>query len=100
MKKAEKETKVVEKKKVESKKTSLEDKKVTKKDNKKSKTKTEKNKKKENLFKQIKKEMQKVHFPSRKDMVKYSIATIVFVVFFAIYFYAIELVMALIKSLI
>ena len=64
--------------------------------------KKEKNKKekKENLFKQIKKEMSKVHFPSRKDMVKYSIATIVFVVFFALYFYAIELIMAFIKSLI
>jgi len=56
--------------------------------------------KKDNLFKQIKKEMEKVHFPSRSDMVKYSIATIVFILFFAIYFYAIELVMALIKSLI
>lgn len=58
------------------------------------------NKKKDNLFKQIKKEMQKVHFPTKKDMVKYSIATIVFVIFFAIYFYAIELVMAFVKSLI
>ncbi|MBQ8891840.1 MAG: preprotein translocase subunit SecE [Bacilli bacterium] len=68
--------------------------KVTKKDTKKKKV------KKDGLFKEIKKEMQKVHFPNRKDMVKYSIATIVFVVFFAVYFYAIELVMALIKSLI
>ena len=57
-------------------------------------------KKKGNLFKEIKQEMQKVHFPSHNDMVKYSIATIVFIVFFAVYFYAIELIMALIKSLI
>ena len=56
--------------------------------------------KKDNLFKQIQKEMKKVHFPSGKDMVKYSIATIVFVIFFAGYFYLIELVMAFIKSLI
>ena len=62
--------------------------------------KSKETKKKESLFKQIKKEMEKVHFPSKKDMVKYSIATIVFVLFFAIYFYAIELVMAFIKSLI
>ncbi len=61
---------------------------------------SKKKEKKENLFKQIKKEMTKVHFPSKADMVKYSIATIVFVVFFALYFYAIELVMAFIKSLI
>ena len=59
-----------------------------------------KKEKKESLIKQIKKEMSKVHFPSRKDMVKYSIATIVFVIFFAGYFYLIELVMAFIKSLI
>ena len=59
-----------------------------------------KKEKKESLFKQIQKEMKKVHFPSRKDMVKYSIATIVFVIFFAGYFYLIELVMAFIKSLI
>ena len=56
--------------------------------------------KKDNLFREIKKEMEKVHFPSRSDMVKYSIETIVFILFFAIYFYEIELVMALIKSLI
>ena len=62
--------------------------------------KTKDSKKQDNLFKQIKKEMQKVHFPTKKDMVKYSIATIVFVVFFAVYFYAIELIMAFIKSLI
>ena len=58
------------------------------------------NRKKGSLFKQIKKEMQKVHFPSRADMVKYSIATISFVIFFALYFYLIEIVMAFLKSLI
>ena len=59
-----------------------------------------KKEKKENLCKQIKKEMSKVHFPNKKDMVKYSIATICFVVFFGVYFYLIELVMALVKTLI
>ena len=73
-----------------------------KKEKKVTKTKKENKKKdkKENLFVQIKKEMSKVHFPTRKDMVKYSIATIVFVLFFAGYFYLIEIVMAFIKSLI
>ena len=60
--------------------------------------KEKKDKKKESLFKQIKKEMSKVHFPNKKDMIKYSIATITFVIFFGIYFYVIELIMALIKS--
>ena len=65
-----------------------------------SKKKVKKDAKKESLFKQIKKEMQKVHFPNRKDMIKYSIATIAFVIFFALYFYVIEIVMAFVKSLI
>ncbi len=77
------------------KKESLENKKNVKKD-----TQKKLKVKKDSLFKQIKKEMEKVHFPSRKDMIKYSIATIAFVIFFALYFYAIELVMAFIKSLI
>lgn len=55
--------------------------------------------KKESLFKSIKKEMSKVHFPSKKEMVKYSVATVSFVLFFGIYFYVIQLVMALVKSL-
>lgn len=56
--------------------------------------------KKDGLFKQIKKEISKVHFPNKKDMVKYSVATICFVIFFGVYFYLIELVMALVKTLI
>lgn len=55
--------------------------------------------KKDNLFIQIKKEMQKVHFPNKKDMIKYSISTICFVIFFGIYFYLIQLVMAFVKSI-
>lgn len=55
---------------------------------------------KDGLFKQIKKEMSKVHFPNKKDMVKYSVATICFVIFFGVYFYLIELIMALVKTLI
>lgn len=58
-----------------------------------------KQKKKEGLIKEIKLEMSKVHFPNKKEMIKYSIATISFVIFFGIYFSIIELVMALVKSL-
>ena len=46
------------------------------------------------------KELKLVQWPSKKDMVKYSIATIVFIIFFALFFYAIELIMAFLKSLI
>ncbi len=49
-------------------------------------------------FKAVIGELKKVKWPSKKDMVKYSIATIVFVLFFSIFFYLIELVVALIKT--
>ncbi len=35
------------------------------------------------FFSEVKKELSKVKWPSRKDMVKYSISTICFVIFFA-----------------
>ena len=50
------------------------------------------------FFKEVKSEMAKVKWPSKKDMVKYSIATIVFVIFFALFFYAIDLIIALLKA--
>jgi len=53
-----------------------------------------------NWFKSVGKEVSKVKWPSKKEMIKYSIATIVFVVFFGLFFYAIELVMAFFKSLV
>jgi preprotein translocase subunit SecE len=48
----------------------------------------------------VKSEFNKVHWPSKKDMVKYSIATIVFVIFCGLFFYAIDIIFAFIKSLI
>ena len=53
---------------------------------------------KKGFLHEVKAEMDKVKWPSKKDMVKYSIATIVFVVFFALFFYAIDLVLALLKE--
>ncbi len=44
-------------------------------------------------------EFKKVHWPSKKDMVKYSIATIFFIIFFGIFFYVIDIIFALIQSL-
>lgn len=51
-----------------------------------------------NFFHDVKKEMSYVKWPSRKDMVKYSLATICFVLFFSLFFYAIDLVVALVKT--
>ena len=50
------------------------------------------------LFSGVRSEMAKVKWPGKKDMVKYSIATIVFVIFFAIFFYCIDLLLALLKE--
>lgn len=52
------------------------------------------------FFSEVKKELAKVKWPSKKDMIKYSIATIVFVIFFAVFFYSIDLLMALVKTLV
>ena len=73
-----------------------------KKDDKKKTTKKNKKVKKHSkiytFFKEVKSEMAKVKWSSKKDMVKYSIATIVFVIFFALFFYAIDLIIALLKA--
>jgi len=44
-------------------------------------------------------EAKRVHWPSKKDMVKYSMATIAFIIFFSIFFYIINVVFAWILSL-
>ena len=50
------------------------------------------------LFSGVRSEMAKVKWPNKKDMIKYSIATIVFVIFFALFFYLIDLLLALLKE--
>ena len=54
--------------------------------------------KKTSFFKEVKNEMSKVKWPSKKDMFKYSVATILFILFFALFFYLIDLVMALLRE--
>ena len=68
---------------------------------------TKKEVKKEGIFKQIKnwfksvrKELSNVTWPNRKTMTKYTIATLIFVVFFSLFFYLIEIAMAFFKSLV
>lgn len=71
--------------------------KETKKDNKKKVAKkTVANK--PGFMKEVRNEVKKVKWPSKKDMIKYSIATIVFVVFFGLFFYLIDLILALLKA--
>ena len=56
-------------------------------------------KKIKNFFKDVKQEVSKVKWPTKKDMFKYSLTVILFIVFFALFFSAIDVVVALIKSL-
>ena len=53
---------------------------------------------KESFFKGVRGEIKKVKWPSKKDMIKYSIATILLILFFAIFFYIIDVIMALLKA--
>ena len=52
------------------------------------------------FFSEVRKELSKVKWPTKKDMVKYSIATISFVIFFAAFFYLIDFSGAFIESLV
>ena len=45
-------------------------------------------------------EFKKVHWPTKDQMVKYSIATVVFVLFLAVFFYIIDVLFALVQTLI
>ena len=56
-------------------------------------------KKVKNFFKDEKKEISKVKWPSRKNMIKYTIITVVFILFFALFFLSLDLIIAFIKSL-
>lgn len=65
-----------------------------------------KKEKKENVFKRVLKyfkgvgkEFKRIRWTNGKDLVKYSICTLVFVVFFGLYFYAIDWIVLLVRSL-
>lgn len=47
----------------------------------------------------VKSEAKKVHWPTRKDMVKYSIATVSFIIFCSLFFYIIDIIFALVQSI-
>ena len=106
---AQKEKKKVDKKSVElEKEIEKVSKEVEKKDSKKDKKEKKDNKKKETKKPEVKKEswwqgvkseFKKVRWPSKKEMIKYSIATICFIIFFALFFWIIELVAWLIKTM-
>lgn len=82
-----------------------EPKKVEKKEKKKSTKKKEKAEKKSLWVKfrifchGVKSEFIKIYWPSKKDMVRYSIASIFFIIFCALFFYLINVIFALVQTL-
>jgi len=63
------------------------------------KEKTKKSEKKEGFFKGIKKELKLVRWPSFKDMLKYTIATLVFCIILVAFFEVLNIIMAIIKGM-
>jgi len=47
----------------------------------------------------VKLEFQRVHWTSKKDMIKYSVACIIFIVFCSLFFYVIDVLFALVRSM-
>ena len=79
---------------------------VKKEEKKLEKAKTEKKEKKENIFvkigkyfKGVGKEFKRIRWTSGKDLLKYSIATLCFVLFLGLYFYGIDWITVLVRSL-
>ena len=65
-----------------------------------------KKEKKENIFKRIGKyfkgvgkEVKRIKWTERKDLLKYTLCTLGFVFFFGVYFYAIDWIVLLVRSL-
>lgn len=50
-------------------------------------------------FSGVAKEIKRIRWTNKKDLVKYSVATVVFVLFFGLYFYVIDWIVLLVRSL-
>ncbi len=59
-----------------------------------------KKEKKKSFNQEVKSELKKVKWPTKEEMVKYSIAVIAFVVIFGLYFYGLDALFAWISSLV
>lgn len=55
---------------------------------------------KKSFYKEVKSELKKVKWPSKKEMIKYTISTLCFVILFALFFFGIESLFAFVKGLI
>jgi len=73
---------------------------TTKKNTKGAKKETKKKANKKSFTQEVKAELKKVKWPTKEEMVKYSIAVLVFIVAFGLYFYGIDAFFAWISSLV
>lgn len=55
---------------------------------------------KKGYIEEVKDEMKKVKWPTKKEMFKYTISTLAFVILFALFFFGIESLFAFVKGLI
>lgn len=51
-----------------------------------------------NYFNGVKKEVARIKWTSKKDLLKFSISTISFMIFFGVFFYLIDILVALLRS--
>ena len=49
-------------------------------------------------FKGVRKEISRIKWTSKKDLLKYATSTIVFMIFFGVFFYLIDLLVAVLRS--
>ena len=57
-------------------------------------------KKIKDFFVSVKKEISKVKWPTKKDMIKYSVITAMFIVFFDLFFVLLDFIIAYVKVLV
>ena len=50
------------------------------------------------FFVNVKKEMKKVRWPKKKEMIKFSIATIIIICFFMLFFTASDIIISLVRK--
>lgn len=55
-------------------------------------------KKLKDFFKGVRKEIGRIRWTNKKDLIKYSVATFIFMLFFGLFFYLIDLGMAFIRT--
>lgn len=49
-------------------------------------------------FRGVKKEISRIKWTSKKDLLKFSISTVSFMIFFGVFFYLIDMLVALLRS--